>query len=270
MKDYIISISLPKIPPLRDARYLQIAILAVYSFIAREYYGLERPHAVAVGCVFLAVALDCIVGIAVYRKIVFPLSAVIIGLSASILIDAQYWENYLIVTAIASLSKAFFVHQGRHYFNPTCFGVACALLFLPYSTSGIPDLFSGYLWPSVAFGLLGLLTVVYARQTVVALSWYFTFLLLAPLRAWLTGASAWFTVGPAVGSAILLFTFHMISDPGTTPRSRRWQIVFGVSVGALDAVLRYYQVPHGQFYALAGVGSLLPWIRDVDLPAGTR
>jgi hypothetical protein len=50
--------------------------------------------------------------------------------------------------------------------------------------------------------------------------------------------------------AFLLFSFYMISDPGTTPRRPLAQVVFGVSVAAAYAVLQVFHVVFGLFFAL--------------------
>ncbi|MBI3556202.1 MAG: RnfABCDGE type electron transport complex subunit D [Deltaproteobacteria bacterium] len=251
-------------PPLRDARYLQTLILIIYAFVARAFFNFERPHFAALICVAWAVALDLFIGKFYFKKVLFPLSAVIIGLSASILIDPDHWSYFLIVVTAAVLSKALITYRGKHFFNPTNFGVVLAIQLLPNHVAAIPHLFSGYLWPSVVFAVLGLLTVVLARQTAVSFSWTAGFIAVALYRASRAGSNVWVAFGPLLSSSFLLFTFHMISDPGTTPRTWRMQIAFGLMAAFIDGLLRVYQVPHGQFYALFVVSATLCWFRAYE------
>jgi Na+-translocating ferredoxin:NAD+ oxidoreductase RnfD subunit len=252
-----------KVPSWRDARYPQTVILIAYAFAARQWFNFEREHLVTLLCVAWAVVLDLLLGRFYFKKPVFPLSAVIIGLSSSILIDARAWYYFPVVVSLACLSKAFITHRGKHFFNPTNFGVVVAIQLLPSQVAAIPHLFSGYLWPSVIFGVLGVATVIYAHQTGVTFAWMGGFLLFAIYRAIHSG-NGWVAFGPFMSSSFLLFSFHMISDPGTTPRTMRYQIIFGLLAAFVDGMLRLYQVPHGQFYALFAVSATLVWFRQLE------
>src|SRR6185369_5864746 len=128
--------------------------------------------------------------------------------------------------------------RGRHLFNPACFGVTVMLQLAPWWVTGMPSFFGGYLTPSLVFAALGLVTVLYARQTAVSLSFIAGFLALGLLRAAALRSSVRVVLGPALGPAFLLFSFHMISDPSTTPRTTRMRITFGLAVALLDAAFR--------------------------------
>ncbi len=238
------------IPPHRDARYLQLFVLVIYAIVARQLFYLERSHWVLLVCLSGAVGLDVVLGAIYYRKVILPLSACIIGLSSSIIIDARAWYFYLFVVLAAVFSKAFITYRGKHFFNPTNFAVVLALQIFPYDVVSIPTLFSGYLWPSVVFAILGVMTTWYARQVEVAGSWIVGFLFFAVVRSWLKHASLVLSMGPALSSAFLLFSFHMITDPVTTPKDRNERIAFGFLTALFDATFRYLEIPHGIFYSL--------------------
>jgi hypothetical protein len=53
------------------------------------------------------------------------------------------------------------------------------------------------------------------------------------------------------GVAFLLFTFYMVTDPGTTPVAARAQVAFGAAVAAVYGVLIALHVVFGLFFALA-------------------
>jgi Na+-translocating ferredoxin:NAD+ oxidoreductase RnfD subunit len=254
-----------KIPGLRDARWLQLAVLLGYAIVAREVFHFERSHVTTAGCLAVAIGLDLLLGRFWFRKTNFPLSAAIIGLASSLLIDARTPYPYLAVAALGILSKAFLTYNGRHIFNPANFGVCVALLLAPQYVTGMPQLFSGYLAPSIVFAILGLITVWYARQLEVSLSWLAGFALFALPRALLGGTPVLLALAPLAGPGLLLYTFHMISDPATTPRTRVPRIAYGFAVAAGDALFRQLEIPYGNFYALLVVCAFLPWIREWEL-----
>jgi hypothetical protein len=53
--------------------------------------------------------------------------------------------------------------------------------------------------------------------------------------------------------AFLLFSFYMVSDPGTTPELPRRQVLFGASVAAAYAILQLAHVVFGLFFGLLAV-----------------
>ncbi|MBN8550698.1 MAG: RnfABCDGE type electron transport complex subunit D [Deltaproteobacteria bacterium] len=249
----------------RDPRFLQLAVLFLYAIVAREIFHMDRPHAITLACCATALALDFTLGLIHFRVIRFPLSSLVIGLATSLLIDSRYPAVYLAAVTLAILSKAFITYRGFHLFNPANFGVVCALILAPNIATGMPALFGGYLAPSIVFFCLGVVTVLYARQSLISFSWLAGFLVFAFVRASLAGKSFLLMAMPILGPAFLLFTFHMISDPATSPRSKRHKIMYGIVIAALDAIFRYKQIPYGNFYALFLVSAGMPWMRDLEM-----
>jgi Na+-translocating ferredoxin:NAD+ oxidoreductase RnfD subunit len=208
--------------------------------------------------------LDAGVGYFKFKVVYFPLSPIIIALSTSLLIDARTPYPYLFVAALSTLSKAFITYKERHFFNPTNLGVVLALQLLPTYVTGMPTLFSGLYMPSVFFFTLGLFTAFYAKQMDTVISWLLAFLAFGVVRSYLAGSSLILALAPSLGPAFLLFTFHMITDPSTTPATQKYRIFFAVGVALLDAVFRYQQIPYGTFYALFILSTVTPWIRDQE------
>jgi hypothetical protein len=50
-----------------------------------------------------------------------------------------------------------------------------------------------------------------------------------------------------------LFTFYMITDPGTTPAKVRGQVLFGFSVALGYGILVLFHIVFGMFFSLAAV-----------------
>jgi enediyne biosynthesis protein E5 len=253
-----------KIPSIKDPRWVQATVLCLYAISARELFHFERDHWVTLSCLLVSMALDALIGYIKYNSIFFPLSPIIIALSTSLLIDARTPYPYLFIAALATLSKAFITYKERHFFNPSNLGVVFALQLLPTYVTGMPTLFSGLYLPSVFFFILGMFTAFYAKQIDTVISWLLAFLAFGVVRSYMAGSSLILALAPSLGPAFLLFTFHMITDPSTTPATQKYRIFFSVGVALLDAVFRYQQIPYGTFYALFILSTLTPWIRDQE------
>jgi len=257
------------LPSLKDPRYLQIAVLLAYSIVARELFYMDRPHWVTVVTCITTLTADFLIGYVFFKVIRFPVSSIIVSLAATLLIDSRVWWTYPLVGLLAVISKAVITHKGRHYFNPANFGVALCLLLIPYHTTAIPSLFGGLVIPSLVFAALGFVTILYAKQIAVPLSWLFGFLFFGIARHLYTGINLPICLAPALGASFLIFTFHMISDPQTTPRTTKYRVLFGFLVAAIDAAFRFNSVPYGNFYALFICCALVPFFREYEqnLPA---
>ncbi|MBX7144645.1 MAG: RnfABCDGE type electron transport complex subunit D [Oligoflexia bacterium] len=247
-------------PHWRDARYLQLAILLAYSISAREIFSMDRPHWVTALCCGTALLLDVLIGVLKYRVLRFPISALIIGLATSLLLDSRFPALYVLAVSLAIFSKGLLRNGNSHIFNPANFGVVAVLLCFSYYATGIPSLFSGLFLPSLTFFALGCITVVYAKQAIISAAWIVGFLFFAWVRAFLSGGSPIAAALPILSPALLLFSFHMISDPATAPQSTRAGITYAVFIAFFDAVLRFYQVPYGNFYALFLTSACIPTV----------
>lgn len=251
-------------PSIRDPRYVQATILLSYCFVAREFFHFERTHWTVAACIGISIGLDLLWGQVLFKKFNFPLSAVIIGCASSLLMDSRSPWIYMTAAALAVSSKALITYKGEHIFNPANFGVSCMLLMLPEQAASMPHLFAGYLVPSVIFFALGLFTILWAKQSEISVSWILGFILFGFLRAELSGIPVDRVLTPLLGPGILLFSFHMISDPATTPRTRPFRLAFGLAVAAIDAVFRFYEIPSSPLFALLIVAGAIPFIRDFE------
>jgi Na+-translocating ferredoxin:NAD+ oxidoreductase RnfD subunit len=211
----------------------------------------------------------------------FLLSAHITGLAVSMLLYAneRFWVTAFSV-AVAIASKALFrapmVIPGvppaqrprRHFFNPSNLGISVTLLAFPWVGIAPP-----YHFTENARGpfdvILPLLIVVsgsflntkFTERIPLITAWLGGFLLQAVLRSWWHGTPIAAPLLPMTGLAFVLFTFYMVTDPGTTPSGRRAQIVFGASVALTYGMLVTFHIVFGLFFALAivtiGRGALM-------------
>lgn len=208
----------------------------------------------------------------------FMLPAHITGLAIALLLypGARLWPIVLAgVIAIGSKTvfRAPVGPASRHFLNPSNFGMVAVLLLAPSVGIAPPYHFtenvSGWLdWAVPAFVLCTgtLLNVKLTGKPPLILAWLAGFALQAFVRHVLLGTSLVASLEPMTGMAFLLFTFYMVTDPGTTPVAKRPQIAFGAAVAAVYGVLMALHVVFGLFFALAIVSS----VRGVALHVRAR
>ena len=197
-----------------------------------------------------------------------PKSALISGLSLCLLLRTNFLWLAAAAGAAAVSSKFLLRHRGKHLWNPTNF----ALVLLLACADGCAWVSPGQ-WGSVAFFAfalvcLGGLVVTRAGRADVALSFLAFYLGLVLARsAWL-GEPLAIPLHRVQNGTVLLFAFFMISDPRTTPDSRRGRIVFAllVALGAWYVQFRLFRA-NGLLWSLAGCACLVPaldWLLPGD------
>src|SRR5437660_9517928 len=70
-----------------------------------------------------------------------------------------------------------------------------------------------------------------------------------------------FVYGPMLGAAFQLFTLSMLTDPKTTPESRKMRILFGLSIAVVDGILRMMSIQNSPFIALIFISACVPLLR---------
>lgn len=192
----------------------------------------------------------------------FLLPAHITALACSMLLygGPVLWP-YLLATALAItvkyLIKAPVYGKWRHVMNPSNFGIACVLVLAPWVgiappyqfTANVTELFD-WVVPAVVLVLGTMLNAKLTGKWPLIVGWVGGFVAQAGLRSLFDGENFVAAVSPLTGVAFILFTNYMITDPGTTPRTRRNQFIFGVGCAAWYGVLMALHVAYGLFFAL--------------------
>ena len=119
-----------RVPAHNDPRLIVAAILLSYVVLGIAVLGFNRSPlqvGIAVGA---AVVLDLVLHQLLRGGApLFPFSAVITGLSLSILVNFAHGYTYALAPVfLAIASKYVFTWQGRHLYNPALFGVVVSLL----------------------------------------------------------------------------------------------------------------------------------------------
>ena len=198
----------------------------------------------------------------------FLLSAHITGLAIAMLLYAN--DRLLLIafaTAVAIGTKAIFRapvgNSTRHFLNPSNLGITITLLLFPWVGIAPPYQFTENLSGIGDWILPGLLiisgTFLNARFThrlPLIAAWLGGFAVQALLRSLVFGMPIVAGFVPMTGVAFLLFTFYMVTDPGTTPSKPLNQVIFGASVAAVYGLLMVSHIVFGFFFALTLVCTL--------------
>lgn len=265
---------------LRVAALRRFAIaITVLNVLGHTFLGFEQSFAYLPVALTTAYVLELVLEtisarnerrVAHYRGgtvkfIDFLLPAHISGLACAMLLysSERLWPIAFAVAVAVGSKYIFRVQTGRgtrHALNPSNVGVASALLAFPWVGIAPPYQFTENItgvgdWMLVAvFVVIGsFLNVRFTQRMTLIVAWLVGFLVQALVRSWLFGTPVGAALHPMSGVAFLLFTFYMISDPGTTPSKPVAQVAFGAAVALFYGVLTASHIVFGLFFALLPV-----------------
>lgn len=254
---------------------------SLITLLGHAVLGFEQPYITPLVGVFTAYAVDLLLEWASARQKRRParfsggatafwhflLPAHIVGLTCSMFL---YPGGRLMPIAFAAALSIATKHvikvriQGklRHFLNPSNAGLLATMVIfkdvgivLPYQFhSGLNDVFDVVL-PAAIFLLGTLLNARITRRIPLIAGWLISFVAQAVARFAVFGDSLPAMLGLATGTVALMFTFYMVTDPGTTPERARPQFIFGAAVGSLYGVFVAMHLVFALFWALVAVCS---------------
>ena len=196
------------------------------------------------------------------KLIDFLLPAHITALAVAMLLYANdlLWP-IAFATAAAIGSKVIFrapVGKGtRHFYNPSNFGISLTLLLFgwvgiapPYHFTENLDKYGDWLLPAVIIISGSFLNTRFTHRLPLITAWLSGFFAQAVIRSLVFGTPVVAALLPMTGMAFILYTFYMVTDPATTPHSKRGQVVFGLSVAVVYGLLLVMHIVFGLFFAL--------------------
>jgi len=222
-----------------DARYFQIAALS--TLLAVNFVWIDfgaKPLYSA-----LAIASALLTQIACTRIFKLPhvdlRSALITGLSLSLLFRADAAWLPALAAVIAIGSKFTLRIDGKHIFNPAGFAIVVLLL----TTSEVwisPGQWGTSVYLAALAAFFAILVLHASQRSDIALFF------LVSHAALLFARAAWLGDPPAIplhqlqSGSLLIFAFFMISDPRTAPDSRLGRLLFALAVAALAHYLAFF------------------------------
>lgn len=232
------------LPGLRDARWAVLVLLGSYLVLGVLVLGFTRSPLQLAAALLSGMALDFVFCGILHGKRAFPLSALITCLSLSIILNFSAGLHFLVLPVFAAIaSKYIFTVNGKHFYNPSLFGIVFALVF----GDGWVSIAPAYQWTgsaetawlmSITIVTAGVMIFAYPdSRRILALSFLFFFALQLLLRSYIIRhhlpIEALF-VGTITSPSFFLFTFFMITDPATSPANPRMQFITGFALALLD------------------------------------
>jgi enediyne biosynthesis protein E5 len=197
-----------------------------------------------------------------WKLIDFLLPAHISGMAVAMLLyTGGFLFPFVFAAAISIASKALFTapvnKSRRHFLNPSNVGVAVTVLLFPTLAPIVPYQFterlsSGWSWafPVLIVCVGTLMCWRYAKRMPLVLAWVIGFALQGEVRCLIYDLPLIVGLVPMTGVSFVLFTFYMVTDPGSTPSDSREQVVFGAAIALVYGLLVMSHVGFAFFYAL--------------------
>jgi enediyne biosynthesis protein E4 len=231
-------------PGIADVRWRAFGLLALYLILGVTFLGFSRQPFHIILLIGSGAVLDLVLSGLLNGRKIFPLSAMISCSSLAILLNWSFGLNNLwLPVFICVACKYLITLKGRHFFNPSLLAICICILL----GNEIITLSPAYQWYGSAetasmmlfFVITGALMLFVFK---INRGWLIGAFLLTYLAQTLLRASImehiipWETLllSSVTSPAFFLFTFYMITDPATSPNTRRDQILVGVSIALLD------------------------------------
>jgi Na+-transporting NADH:ubiquinone oxidoreductase subunit NqrB len=248
----------------QDPRWFQIAFLVSFlglGLLARDFPLWHAPLVLA-ACMGTQLACER----ALRLRPAGLLSPLITSLGLTLLLRAGAVWVPVLAGVLAIGSKYVLRVRGRHFFNPANFGLCCAMLATHQAWCSPAQ------WGESATLLLWILALGCAVahrafRSDVSLAFLGSWIALRAARVLYLGQRPPVLLHQLESGSLLLFTFFMISDPKTTPRSRPARIAFAgaVAVTAFALQLRWIQNPIvWALFLCAPLTPLLDFIADKE------
>lgn len=248
------------------AQVAQVTTLLLYVIIGPLLLNWPKPHWHFLTLLIYTHLLDYLIRYKMKFSEPFKVSPTLIIISSAIFLLVHPYKifGFIFAATAAVLSRFIFKINNRPIFNPANFGVIAATFIFPYLAGSLADQWDGHLYLIATMIVFGMTTTVLSKQYWITASYVVSFALLSLLRSWVfSDSSALLTIASVLGPASLLFCFHMITDPQTTPKTIFNKILFGSSVAIFDIILRTYKIVFAQFIALSAVCVTLALLQSI-------
>ncbi len=237
-------------PSLKDPRIFMICVLATYTVIGQMLLDFDHQWIQIITSSYWRA-----------RQIILPVSGLITGMSLGLLVEAIPLWPYVVAPVLAIGAKAFIRFQGRNVFNPSNFGLVALLILTPATVATLAAQWSGSMLIVMLVLVVGGFTSFRVSRWDLVLSFVAGFCIMALVEQMIAHNGLAFVYGPILGAAFQIFALSMLTDPKTTPETRRMRVIFGLTVAFIDGILRLMSNQYSLFIALFFVSALVPLLR---------
>jgi hypothetical protein len=251
-----------EMPRWNDPRIPFAATLSLYGILGFSWLGFNRNPWQMLTIVAAGSALDVLFTWLFKKKKVFPLSAYISCCSLALLLNYAHASWVLLFPVLMAVgSKQVLTFEGKHVYNPSMFGVATSLLFTNELITAAPayQWAGGHLAMSCFIVMLALmLFFVRIGKNWLVFSFLFFYALQTGLRAYVMRHHIppemlfWGTI---TSPPFFIFTFYMITDPATSPKTPKGQVLFAFVLTLVDLYLHLKESVFTFFYAALTLGT---------------
>lgn len=249
----------------RDPRYLVAGFLTLILIIGQVWLSfLESLGQFATAVVF-SMATEIVLSRIYYGKWPNPISSYMTGVSIGILVRSPAWWPYAVGSVLGISQKYAIQLRERHLFNPSNFGLCILLVAVPEIVAALSKQWSNMPGVMLFIFLLGFVVISRLRRLDIVFTYVLGFILLSLVRSTITGVPILAELSPASGPAFQLFIFFMITDPSTTPSTRKGRMGYAVAIAAVEALLRFWRNQNAPFFALfvtSPIAIIWEWWRD--------
>jgi len=238
----------------RYMRYTPPVFITSLLLVGHFTFGILDSALFIGSAIVTSMVLELVLGKLFYGKWRNLASAYISGISVGILIRSTVLWPYIVTAALSIMSKYLLKYKGRHIWNPSNFGISWMLFTAAYSVAGLSVQWGNNMYPLLVIWGLGLVIVWRAKRVRITLTYVFSFIFFAYIRSLISGDNFFAELAPLTGPMYQLFIFFMITDPATTLKNKKGQVLTAFLIALLEFVLRLNSFIYAPFYALFLIG----------------
>ena len=242
-----------------DQRYVAPIFITIILLVGHITAGILESPVKTLSAIASAMVVEIILHYLHQGKFPFLASAYITGISVGILVRSPELWPYIVCSAIAITSKYAIRVKGKHLWNPSNFAIAMMLFVASYTVASLSIQWSNSAVALIVIWLLGSVIIGRLKRFHITLTYVVSFLIFSFLRTAFTGHSFLAEVAPITGPMYQLFIFFMITDPPTTVRGHKAQMLVAFLVALVECGLRLTGgsiAIHAPYYALFTVGPI--------------
>ena len=240
-----------------DPRWLQIAVLASLLCYARIALEQRIPAVNALGAIGGAVLAERVCTF-LWRRRFDPRSALITGLSLTLLLRTASPALMLLAALGAITGKYVLRVHGKQVFNPSNIAIVALTALTPVVWISTGQWGQAALLVAV-IACLGMLVCARAARLDLALSFCIIWSAALCTRAVWLGDPLAIALHQLQDGTLVIFAFFMITDPRATPDHRLGRFAFAAVLCAVAYYLRFVEFqPDAVLRALAFVSPLTP------------
>jgi Na+-transporting NADH:ubiquinone oxidoreductase subunit NqrB len=237
-----------------DRRFLAPVLITCILVVGQWTSGFLESGSRTTIAILIAIGVEALLGRIFTGRWPHLASAYVSGISVGILVRSPEFWPYALCSALAISSKYLIRVDDRHLWNPSNFSIVALLVLAPDVVASLSVQWGNHLWAMIPVWGVGALVLSSLGRLHITATYVTAFVVLAAGRALLTGDPWMAEVAPITGPMYQLFACFMVTDPKSTVRTARGQMLVVMLVAVCEAGLRLAEVVHAPYYALFLVG----------------